>query len=76
MTKAEKLIRKILLGNNISYKDAENLLLNLGFELKISSSHHIFRKKGYVKTVSIKKRAELLPYQINDLQGVLKDHGY
>lgn len=76
MTKAGKLIRKILMGQNVTYRDAEHVLLNLGFELKISGSHHLFRKKGYAKTVSIKKRHLLLHYQIEAVQGVLKNHGY
>ena len=76
MTRREKLIQKILCGRDISYKDAENILLNLGFELDISGSHHVFRKAGYQKTVCIKRRPQLLAYQINDLREVLKDHGH
>jgi predicted RNA binding protein YcfA (HicA-like mRNA interferase family) len=76
MSKYEKLIQKILNGSNVSYKDVENVLLKLGFELKIRGSHHVFRKQGYSKTVSIKKRPLLLAYQIDDVKEVLKDHGY
>ncbi len=67
MSKLEKLIQKILNGNNVSYNEAENLLLKLGFQLKTRGSHHNFRKAGYTKTISIKKRSLLLAYQINDL---------
>jgi predicted RNA binding protein YcfA (HicA-like mRNA interferase family) len=76
MSKFEKLIAKIISGNNISYKEAENVLLNLGFQLKISGSHHVFRKPGYHRTISIKKRPQLLAYQIDDLKEVVKEHGY
>lgn len=76
MSKFEKLILKILNGKNISYKEAENILLNLGFELKIKGSHHSFRKPGYVKTISIKKRTLLYDYQVDDLKEVLREHGY
>ncbi len=76
MSKFEKLIEKILSGKNVSYEDAENVLLNLGFQLKTRGSHHNFRKPQYHRTLSIKKRPQLLPYQINDLREVLKDHGY
>lgn len=72
----EKIIKKILDGRKVSYKDAEKILLYLGFELKIKSSHHIFRKKGCIYNVSLKKRTELLGYQIKMLQEVLEDHGY
>ena len=57
MSKIEKLIEKVLHGKNISYEEAENLLLNLGFSLKIKSSYHIFRKTQYHRVISIKKRA-------------------
>jgi len=30
----------------------------------------------YAKNVSIKRRSQLLPYQIRDLKEVLRDHGY
>lgn len=76
MSSEEKLITKILSGSNVSYKDAERILIYLGFNLKITASHHIFRKKGYSLNVSLKRRTELLPYQIKILQEVLKDHGY
>jgi predicted RNA binding protein YcfA (HicA-like mRNA interferase family) len=76
MSKCEKLIQKILSGKNVSYDEAENMLLNLGFQLKIRGSHHNFRKPKYHRTISIKKRPQLLSYQVNDLQEVLKDHGY
>lgn len=76
MSSEEKLIRKILEGRNVSYKDAEKILLKLGFELKVTASHHIFRKKGYSVNVSLKRRSELLSYQIKIMQEVLEDHGY
>lgn len=76
MSKLDKLILKILNGKNVSYQEAENFLIQLGFQLKIKGSHHIFRKPGYVKTLSIKRRKLLYDYQIDDLKEVLKDHGY
>ena len=76
MSIIEKLINKIFSDLSITYRDAENLLLNLGFELKIKGSHHIFRKKGYINNIALKKRKELFSYQINQLKQVLLDHGY
>lgn len=75
MSKAEKLIQKIVNGKNVSYQEAENVLLSLGFQLKISGSHHNFRKAGYTRTITIKRRKLLYDYQIDDLKEVLKDHG-
>lgn len=36
----------------------------------------LFRKDGYRRGISLKRRAELLSYQIKLIQEVLKDHGY
>lgn len=76
MSKLQKLIQKILEGRDVSYEEAENLLLKLGFNVDIRGSHHIFRKKGYLNNVSLKRRSQLLPYQVNELKEVLRNHGY
>lgn len=76
MGKIEKLIQKVFQNRPISYNDAERLLKNLGFDVIVCGSHHVFRKKGYAKNVSIKKRPQLLPYQLRDIKEVLRDHGY
>ncbi len=76
MSQWQKLIQKILEGKNTSYEEAKNVLFHLGFELKIRGSHHIFRKNGYIKNVSIKRRSQLLPYQMRDLKEILRDHEY
>ena len=74
MTKWQKQIQKILEGRTTSYKKPETVLLKLGFELEIKGSHHVFRKKGSAKNVLIKRRSQLLPYQMRDLKEVLRDH--
>ena len=76
MSKLEKLIEKIFQGRDVSYEEAENLLLKLGFDIDIRGSHHIFRKKGYAKNISLKRRSQLHPYQLKELKEVLLDHGY
>jgi hypothetical protein len=76
MSSEEKIIQKIFEGRKVSYKDVERVLLNLGFELNIKGSHHIFRKKGCFYNISLKRRSELVRYQIKIVQEVLEDHGY
>ncbi|MGK5595687.1 MAG: hypothetical protein ACSNEK_10080 [Parachlamydiaceae bacterium] len=76
MSKLEKLIKKIVNGESVTYSEAEKILFRLGFSLEIKGSHHIFRKKAYSRNISLKKRSELLLYQLEMLQEVLKDHGY
>lgn len=76
MSKLEKLIEKILDGRNVSYDEVETLLLKLGFSVEVRGSHHVFRKKAYSRNVCLKRRSELLPYQIREIKEVLRDHGY
>ncbi len=74
MSRLKKLIQKIFARQQVSYQEAEKILFELGYELKVSGSHHVFRKAGH-KHITLKKRPQLLPYQITDLQEVLTDHG-
>ena len=74
MSKLDKLIKKIFSDSPVSYSQAEKLLLQLGFDIDISGSHHIFRKKGYGKNISLKRRATLRRYQVKMLREVVKDH--
>jgi predicted RNA binding protein YcfA (HicA-like mRNA interferase family) len=76
MSKLQKLIEKLLNGRNVSFDEAENILTHLGFKKRVNGSHHVFFKEDYEKNVSIKRRSQLLSYQISDLREVLKDHGY
>ena len=76
MSKKDKSIDKIFSDSTVSYGEAESILFHLNFALKISGSHHIFRKSGYAKNISLKKRERLLEYQKKMLRDILKDHGY
>jgi predicted RNA binding protein YcfA (HicA-like mRNA interferase family) len=76
MSKRQKIIEKILAGRTVSYEEAENILLHHGFVVEVRGSHHTFRKDGFVKNISLKRRSQLLPYQLEMLKEVLKDHGY
>lgn len=76
MSKFEKLIQKVFDGRNVSYEEAETILKKLGFDREVTGSHHIFRKKGYQRNVSLKKRAQLLNYQIKLIEEILKEHEY
>ena len=75
MSKNEKLIQKIFARQQVSYQDAEKVLFALDYELKVKGSHHVFRKDGQ-KHITLKRRSQLLAYQITDLQEALREHGY
>lgn len=75
MSKFEKIKLKIQNGQSISYEEAESFLLKLGFKVRSpGSSHFIFWKDGYEKNISLKKRSQLLPYQIRMLEEVVKNY--
>jgi len=65
-------LEKLINGSNVSYKEAETLLFKMRFQLEIRGSHHIFRKKGYHRNISLKKRSQLFPYQIRDKGGTFR----
>lgn len=57
MSNFDKLRMKIKNGQEISYNEAEKILLKIGFTVRSrGGSHHVFSKEGYDKTISIKKR--------------------
>ena len=75
MSKFEKIKLKIKNGQSISYEEAESFLLKLGFKMRSpGSSHFIFWREGYEKNISLKKRSQLLPYQIRMLEEVVKNY--
>jgi len=75
MSKFEKIKLKIKNSQNVSYEEAEIFLLKLGFKMRSpGSSHFIFWKEGYQKNISLRKRSQLLPYQIRMLEEVVKDY--
>ena len=76
MSSRDKLIQKILAGNtNVSFDDVRSLLLWLGFAEKVKGSHYGFRKEGMANII-LKRRSQLLLYQVELIREVLKKHGY
>lgn len=75
MSSLEKLIQKFFSSSQLSYNDAENILLKLGYALKVRGSHHGFRKDGH-KQIILKRRPQLHSYQVKLVQEALIEHGY
>ena len=80
MTKLDKLIKKVLEGKAISTDEAIKLLLTLGYlkrkRIRAGSSHQIYVKDNMPSVALVANRKELKPYQIQDLQEILKKEGY
>lgn len=68
MGRFEKLLIKLLRGNadqNFSFEELRKLILNLGFDERISSSHHIYSKTGVDEIINIQpKQNKAKPYQV------------
>ena len=75
MGKHEKLLLKILSGAsdaNIHFEDLCNLLKNLGFEERISGSHHIFRKDRVIEKINLQHdKDKAKPYQVKQVRDVV-----
>jgi len=71
----DKLILKILSGvsdANICFDELCNILINLGFDLRIKGSHHVFRKNGVEEKINLQKDgAKAKPYQVRQVRNIL-----
>ncbi len=71
----ERLIQQILSGRadaNIAFDDLCNLLLRCGFDMRISGSHHIFRKKGVEEKINLQRDGnKAKPYQVKQVRHII-----
>ncbi|MBU1262262.1 type II toxin-antitoxin system HicA family toxin [bacterium] len=71
MDNHERLIQQIVSGRadaNIAFSDLCNLLLHYGFEMRVSGSHHIFRKTGIEEKINLQKDGnKAKPYQVKQV---------
>jgi hypothetical protein len=70
-----KTLRRVLSGTSdatIRFDDLRQLLLNLGFEMRVRGSHHIFRKAGIDEKINLQREgSEAKPYQVRQVRNVL-----
>ncbi len=75
MNKHEKLIEIILRGTsdaNISFNELLQLMRILGFDERISGSHHIFRKYGIEEKINLQKDGnKAKPYQVRQIRNII-----
>jgi len=75
MSKHAKLINKILSGTSdaaISFKDICNLLIALGFEVRIRGSHHLFRHAKYGEIINLQRDgSHAKPYQVKQIRNII-----
>jgi predicted RNA binding protein YcfA (HicA-like mRNA interferase family) len=75
MGKHDKLLTQILHGKsdaNISFDDLCHLLRRLGFEERVRSSHHIFRKDGVEERINLQRDGNKAKvYQVRQVRAII-----
>jgi predicted RNA binding protein YcfA (HicA-like mRNA interferase family) len=73
--KAAKTLEQILRGTadaNVRFDDLCNLLHRLGFDERISGSHHIFTRQDVHEILNLQPRnKQAKPYQVKQVRGVI-----
>lgn len=77
MSQFDKILMKIVLGksdNNIKFSELKNFLLYLGFEMRINSSHHIFRNDAIPTKLNLQKDGDMAKaYQVKQVRKLIID---
>lgn len=72
MPSPKKTLQKVLSGKsdaNIRFKDLRQLLIYLGFDERVRSSHHIFRKAGVVDKINLQSDgSKAKTYQVRQVR--------
>ena len=79
MTSPKKTLEKVLRGTsdaNIRFDDLRSLLLDLGFEERIKSSHHIFTLAGKEAALNLQPDgSKAKAYQVKQVRRIIIDQG-
>lgn len=71
----ERILRRVLGGTsdaNIRFDDLCHLPSNLGFEMRVRWSHHIFRRAGVEEKVNLQREGDKAkPYQVRQVRAVI-----
>ena len=75
----DRLMRRILSGEsdaNIRFSDLRRLLLRLGFEERISGSHHVFVRTGIRESINVQPQgSEVKSYQVQQVRRIFEKYG-
>ena len=75
MGRHEKLLGRILRGTsdaNVSFEGLCALIADLGFQVRVRGSHHIFTKDGVEEILNLQPRgAQAKPYQVKQVRNVI-----
>ena len=75
MGRHEKVLQQVLDGRsdaNISFADVCHLMTRLGFAMRISGSHHVFRMAGVEERLNLQSDGnKAKPYQVRQVRSVI-----
>lgn len=75
MGKFDKVLLQVLAGSadrNVSFSDVCSLLKQLGFDLRVRGSHHIFTRLDVAEILNLQeKQGKAKPYQVKQVREVL-----
>jgi predicted RNA binding protein YcfA (HicA-like mRNA interferase family) len=75
MSRRDTLLQRILHGQsdaNIRFDELHRLLADLGFEVRIRGSHHIFVKPGVEQLINLQREGSTAkPYQVRQVRSVI-----
>jgi hypothetical protein len=75
VAKHERVLAQVLSGRadaNIGFADLCHLLLRLGFEMRTSGSHHLFRLAGVEEKINLQRDGnKAKPYQVKQVRSVI-----
>lgn len=75
MGKYDKLLTRILIGQSdtdVPFVALCTLLEQLGFDRRVTGSHHIFRKHGVEEKVNLQKEgSKAKPYQVKQVRNII-----
>lgn len=78
MSKWDKLIERILSGGsdaNLRFDDVSQLLLRIGYQVKVRGSHHIYERVSW-PTLNLQPRGgHVKPYQARQVRAALTKMG-
>ena len=79
MGRYDKLLVQVLRGTsdaNITFRDLCQLLSYLGFDERVRSSHHIFRRAGIEERINLQRDgSKAKPYQVKQVRAVIVKYG-
>lgn len=78
MGRRRKLYYRIVGGQsdaNIPFQQTVNMLKHLGFDERISGSHHIFAREGIREIINLQDvGGKCKPYQVKQMRSVLEEY--